>query len=313
MNANSKPLAPTINSWLDNATTQLSAVGIPTARLDAELMLSHQLQQSRTWLIAHQNDNIIDLNTLENASKLLEKRLHRVPIAYITNHKEFYNRSFFVNESVLIPRPESETIIELLEDLLETFEEDVAASQPSATGVQPRRAASEKEEGSSSRIKLLDIGTGSGALGITTKLEFPHVSVTVSDISEEALRVARKNAKVLGATPLRYAQSDLLEHWLSHSNPKKFDIIVANLPYVDHEWERSPETDHEPALALFADDHGLALIKKCMQQASILTSVGGYLLLEADPEQHSEIQTLGAMLGFTTHSVVDYIVVLKRT
>lgn len=284
MNVNSKQTTATqtVNLWLFAATEALKAAEIPTPRLDAELILAHAQKVNRTWLIAHQNDNITDLKVLDNASKLLAKRIRRVPIAYLTNHKEFYNRSFFVNESVLIPRPESEMIIELLKDLVTTDQ------------------------------RLLDVGTGSGALGITAKLEFPALSVTISDVSEDALTIARKNASRLGAKPIRFVQSDLLEHWHSHEKPKKFDIIVANLPYVDTSWERSPETNHEPSLALFAEDHGLALIKKCVQQASTLTSVGGYLILESDPEQHENIIQF-ASEHFSHTETKDYIIVLQKS
>ncbi len=272
----------TITEWLTTTTDEFSKIGISLPRLDAELILCHVLGESRTWLIAHANDNITDVKTLENASKLLAKRLERVPIAYLTNRKEFYNRSFFVDESVLIPRPESETIIELLKELVKT----------------PNK-------------RLLDVGTGSGALGITAKLELPDLSVTVSDISEDVLAVARKNAKLLSAKPIRFVGSDLLEHWLSHENPQKFDIIVANLPYVNPSWEQSPETAHEPALALYAKDNGMELIKKCVQQASSINTVNGYLLLEADPEQHDEIIRY-AHVYFTHIETRDYIIVLQK-
>ncbi len=274
---------PTINSWLSDATSRLKDGGVASSRLDAELILCHTLGQSRTWLIAHANDNISDPKTLESASKLLAKRLRRVPIAYLTNHKEFYNRSFFVDESVLIPRPESETIIEVLKKLVKT----------------PNQ-------------RLLDVGTGSGALGITAKLEIPDLTVTISDISEDALDVARKNAKSLSAKPIRFVQSDLLEHWLSHENPKKFDIILANLPYVNPSWEQSPETAHEPSLALYAKDNGMELIKKCVQQASSITTVNRYLLLEADPEQHDEIIRY-AHEYFRHIETRDYIIVLQKS
>jgi release factor glutamine methyltransferase len=277
----------TISEWVTAGSTQLSKAGISTSRLDAELLLAYQLERSRTWLIAHRNDNIDDLNVLENASKLLKKRLNRIPLAYITSHKEFYNRSFFVDTSVLIPRPESETIIELLKDLIMHSEE--------------------------APTRLLDVGTGSGCLGITAKLEIPSISVTLSDISTDALTVARQNASELKAD-VNFVQSDLLtafsniEHRASSTS---FDIIIANLPYVDRAWERSPETDHEPALALFAEDHGLELIKKCIQQARTLTSVNGYILLEADPEQHNEIIQFAAS-DFRHVETRGYVVLLQK-
>lgn len=275
----------TISEWISLAATSFLKAGISAARLDAEILLAHALGQSRTWLIAHQNDNIDDAKALENANKLLAKRLERVPVAYLTNHKEFYSRSFFVDESVLIPRPESETIIDLLKSIIDTNDKN---------------------------LRLLDAGTGSGCLGITAKLEFSTLSVTLSDISEDALAVARKNAKSLGAKPIRFVQSDLLRHWLSHGSPKKFDIIVANLPYVDRSWERSPETDREPSVALFANDGGLELIKKCIQQASVLTSDSGFLILESDPAQHHAIIGFAKLHGFRRTTTQDYVVVLQR-
>ena len=309
MNANLKQITPpTINSWLLRATSQLSDAGVPSARLDAELLLAHSLKQSRTWLIAHQNDNITDVKALENASKLLTKRLQRVPVAYLTNHKEFYNRSFFVDESVLIPRPESEMIIDVIKSVLGTGK--LIEMRPAdSVAIEDSRVERVKP---STTLRILDIGTGSGCLGVTAKLEMPSLSVTVSDISDDALNVARKNARALGAKPIRFVQSDLLEHWLSHHSPKKFDIIMANLPYVNPEWQQSPETVHEPSLALYANDNGLELIKKCIQQASKITSVSGYLILEADPEQHAAIIATGTLHGFKKYRIDDYIVTLQR-
>jgi release factor glutamine methyltransferase len=279
----------TIKDWIDNSAPQIASAGISSSRLDAELILAHALGVNRSWVIAHGSDDI-NAHALKNADKLLARRLVHVPVAYLTNSKEFYGRSFIVDESVLIPRPESETLIDLL---LQIY----------------RDGTKKKEEG---RRRILDVGCGSGCLGITAKLELPELSVTVADISEPALVVARKNARTLGAKPLRYVQSDLLTHWLSHDHPKQFDMIVANLPYVNPSWQRSPETDHEPALALFADDDGLSLIKKCIRQSRKILSDDGYLLLEADPCQHEAIVTYGKDNGFRMIKARDYAVVLQR-
>lgn len=316
MNANSKPLAPTIDRWLHQAKTALQQNGVLSARLDSELILSHVLNKSRTWLIAHQNDTIIDLKVLENASKLLEDRLNRIPLAYITHKKEFYGREFFVNQSVLIPRPESETMVDVLKELVESFEEEVTDQLGSL--IEMRSAASVASEDSRiervnpARRRFLDVGTGSGCLGITAKLEFPQLSVTVSDISKAALTVARKNARILKATPISFIQSDLLEHWLSQTKHPKFDVIIANLPYVSSKWEQSPEIAHEPSLALYARDNGMALIKKCIQQSRGILSQNGILLMEADPCQHQEILDFADNIGFSVCSQPqDYIISLQ--
>jgi release factor glutamine methyltransferase len=239
-----------ISFWLTQATSHLAATGIPSARLDAELILSHTLRKGRTWLRAH-DDELLDARTQEIADARLALRLDRVPVAYIIGHKEFYGRRFTVTTSTLIPRPESEAIIELLGEL------EIKDS-----------------------MRLVDVGTGSGCLGITAKLEHPALDVTLIDTSAHALAVAKKNAAALNAD-VTFLKSDLLSGY-----PFTADIILANLPYVDPEWQRSPETDHEPSLALFAKDNGLALIKKLIDQSHTKLSKGGYILIEADRRQH---------------------------
>lgn len=239
-----------IDSWLTAAIRQLLEAGIPSARLDAELILSHTLRKGRTWLHAH-GDDTLDPRQKEIANARLDLRLERVPLAYIVGHKEFYGRRFDVSTATLIPRPESEAMIELLSDL------------PLPSGAQ-----------------LVDIGTGSGCLGITAKLEHPLFHVTLIDVDTHALVVAQKNAKKL------QAEVDTLKSNLLAEYPRTPDVILANLPYVDPEWERSPETHHEPSLALFAEDNGLKLIKQLIDQAKTRLAPGGYLLLEADRRQH---------------------------
>lgn len=246
-----------IKDWLTEATRQLAGAGIGTAKLDAEIILTHTLKQTRTYLHAH-DDNLLDVRHLEIANARLDLRLDRVPIAYIIGHKEFYGRLFRVTPSVLIPRPESEAIIASLKHLL-----------PSLPADAPKR--------------LVDVGTGSGCLGITAKLEFPQLEVTLVDTSRHAIKVAEDNAKRLGAD-VSSLKSDLLTQY-----PFSANIILANLPYVDPEWQRSPETEHEPALALFADQHGLALINKLLPQAARNLTSGSLLILEADPVQHATI------------------------
>lgn len=275
-----------IRSWLNNAAVQLEAAGISSARLDAEVLLAYTLKKPRSWLIAHQMD-ALDEKITSQVNSYLERRKKREPIAYITGSKEFYGREFAVTPDVLIPRPESETIVDLVKDLIQK--------------VYPSQS-----------LRLLDVGTGTGCLGISCKLGCPQLYVTVSDISLAALQIARKNAYRLQAKPIRYVQSDLLEHWLHHKSPKPFDIVIANLPYVDQNWQRSPETDYEPTLALFSDNGGLELIKKCIRQAAKITSVEGFLLLEADPCQHAEIISYAAQHGFTAHNKIDYCVALRR-
>lgn len=266
-----------IHEWISSATKQLTVADINTARLDAELILSHTLKKPRTWLHMYRDEELSD-RYIEIAEARLLLRLDRVPLAYIIGHKEFYGRRFYVTPSVLIPRPESEAIIEALKEYVTPDD----------------------------KKQLIDVGTGSGCLGITAKLELPNLDVSLVDISRHALTVAAKNAAALDCD-VTISRSDLLE-----SYPLQPDIILANLPYVDMTWERSPETNHEPREALFADDKGLYLIKKLIEQSGTRMPNGGLLFLEADPEQHSNIIAYGNLHGFKKHFLSDYCLVLIK-
>jgi len=249
----------TIADWLAEATRQLVFADIPSARLDAELLLAHTLRKPRTWLHGHGDETLSERHR-EIANARLDLRLDRVPVAYIIGHKEFYGRMFKVTTATLIPRPESESLIALLNEAL------------------PRNHSLLPEA-----LKVVDVGTGSGILGITAKLEHPELDVTLLDISRHALTVAQDNAATLNAE-VNTLQSDLLT-----SYPFIADVIIANLPYVNPEWERSPETNHEPAEALFATNNGLSLIFELLIQSKEKLAYGGKLILEADPEQHPAI------------------------
>lgn len=274
MNANSKLKTLKVRQWLRDTADQLAEVGIASALLDAEIILAHTLHKSRTWIHAHDDDEI-PLRLLEIANSRADLRLHRTPIAYIIGHKEFYSRTFTVTPSVLIPRPESESIITLLKKHL------------------PPHAK-----------RLIDIGTGSGCLGITAKLELPELHVTLSDISRYALTVAEKNAANLQAS-VDTRQSDLFM-----DVPGIFDVIIANLPYVDKTWERSPETNTEPELALFAKHGGLDLINKLIEQLPSYLTKPGLVLLEADPCQHPDIIAAANKIGLEHVETDGYAIAL---
>lgn len=276
MNENS-PLVMTINDWLSDATRQLTEAAIPSARLDAELLLSHTVRKPRTWLHGHGDENL-DPRQLEIARARLDLRLDRVPVAYIIGHKEFYGHTFKVTTATLIPRPESEDLIALLDQAVPKNER-LLAERP---------------------LRLIDVGTGSGSLGITAKLTYPELDVTLTDVSRHALMIAEENAQALHAG-VETLRSDLLAAY-----PFVADIIIANLPYVAIEWERSPETEHEPASALFANNHGLALIFSLLVQTKEKLALGGKLILEADPEQHPAIKKEAAKYGLVLHAQQGY-------
>lgn len=273
-----------VNDWLRRATAELTNVGISSAKLDAEIILAHTIRHPRTYLHAHGDEPLTD-RLREIADARLQLRLNRTPIAYIIGHKEFYGRRFLVTPATLIPRPESETIIELLKELTPPNQSLLEEPAP----------------------RLVDVGTGSGCLGITAKLELPELDVTLLDISQHALVVARTNADALQAK-VHTVKSNLLANY-----PFNADYILANLPYVDTAWERSPETNYEPALALFADDQGLSLIAKLLRQAPAHLKPGGLLLCEADPRQHPAIIKLAKQAGLSHRVTRNFIVCLQNS
>jgi release factor glutamine methyltransferase len=268
---------PAINHWLETATQELKTAGIPSARLDAEIILAHTLRKPRTFLHAHSDDSL-DPRQCEIADARLQLRIDRTPIAYIVGHKEFYGRQFKVTPSTLIPRPESEAIIHLLKKYSTTVADK----------------------------KLVDVGTGSGCLGITAKLEIPEFTVTLTDISRHALHVAEMNAAYHKAT-VSLIHGDLLARY-----PFSADIILANLPYVDEAWERSPETNHEPPEALFASAGGLHLINRLLYETKTQLADNGLIIIEADPRQHETITETAKKVGLKLLEAEGFIQVFQK-
>lgn len=287
MNEKSLQQAPltnlTIGEWLESSTNELKAIGISSARLDSELILSHTIREGRSYIHAHP-DEVLSTRHQEIAYARLQLRLDRVPVAYIIGHKEFYGRRFRVTTATLIPRPESEELIDLLKEAIPKNENLIAEETK----------------------RLVDVGTGSGILGITSKILFPELDVALVDISRYALKIAEENAKSMNA------QVELLYGDLLSPYPFKADYILANLPYVDRAWDRSPETEHEPSEALFAENGGLSLIFEIVEQTKDKLKTGGYLILEADPSQHKEIIGYAKQNGLLLQSAKTYGLLLQK-
>lgn len=245
-----------IADFLAISTKTLSEAGIASARLDSELILAHILRRSREWLLAHDTDTLTQ-SQQRQARQLLLQRTQRRPIAYLTGRRDFYGHSFLVNEQVLVPRPESEAILAILDELAQDHH----------------------------LRTVLDVGTGSGCLATSIKLAHPDLAVSACDISESALLVARRNAARLlpSGQQIKFYQSDLLNDLPTDS---RFDLIVANLPYLSPgQDDLSPELAYEPAIALYADDDGLSLIKQLITTAPAHLTPRGYLLLEMNANQ----------------------------
>ena len=198
------------------------------------------------------------------------------PKAYKEGVKDFYGRDFIVSPDVLIPRPETEMMVDMVLNL---------TGKAYLHGVKPALRVLSKD------LRVLEIGTGSGCIAITLALELPEAKVTACDISEKALAVAKENAKKFDAK-VKFIRSDLMD-----SVNGDFDIVVANLPYVDEEWEwlDHEALSHEPRVALFAKNHGLELIYKLIEQ--VAERKIKHLILEADPCQHEQVANFANKKG----------------
>lgn len=198
------------------------------------------------------------------------------PEAYKRGFQDFYGRDFIVSPAVLIPRPETEMMVDMVLNLV---------GKPYLPGVRPGQAKLPQN------LTIIDVGTGSGCIAITLKLELPEAKIIATDISKDALMVAKDNAKRFKAD-VEFLQSDLLD-----GVSIKPDLIVANLPYVDKDWEwlDTDSLSHEPGEALYADNHGLELIFELINQVE--ERGVSHLILEADPCQHEAIKEYATKKG----------------
>ena len=207
------------------------------------------------------------------------------------NKQDFYGRDFIISPDVLIPRPETEMIIDTVLNLV---------GKPFLPGVKPSEPQLPED------ITILDVGTGSGCIAITLDLLLPQAKIVATDVSDKALKIARKNASELG-TEVEFLQSDLLK------NVKvKPGLIVANLPYVDENWDwvDKEALSKEPALALYAKDGGLKLIFKLIDQ--VAEREVHHLVLEADPCQHERITSYAKKKGLALRETRGFILYLSE-
>jgi release factor glutamine methyltransferase len=235
------------------------------SRLEAELLTAHGLGKSREWLYAHGNETL-DESLNERISALLQRRLAGEPIAYILGQREFYGRDFTVGPAVLIPRPETELVIELA---LQKLTPDVH--------------------------RVIDVGTGSGCIALTLAAERPAWEVTAVDLSADALAVCVGNARRLELERVRTLESDLL----SKVSGERFAAIVSNPPYVA---AGDPHLDQgdlrfEPACALSAGANGMAVIERLTEQAQAVLEPPGWLIVEHGHDQGPAVRALMAACG----------------
>jgi release factor glutamine methyltransferase len=229
------------------------------------------LHKDRSWILAHPEYELTS-GQFRKLDRKLDRRAKHVPLAYIRGFTEFYGRKFKVNRHVLEPRPESETMIELLLKLK-----------------LPKNPA------------IADIGTGNGAIGLTAALEIPGSRVDLYEISSGALAVAKHNTH-LHELHLHARKMNLLSRPL-----RPYDALLCNLPYVPDHWQINQAALAEPKIAIFGGPDGLDLYRKLFKQLHRFTWKPSYVLTEALPPQHQDLTKVAADYGFAQHSSQDFI------
>jgi release factor glutamine methyltransferase len=235
---------------------------IPAPQLTAEVLLAHAVGRDRAWLYAHSDEELREVWWI-HYGRYLHQRIQGAPTQHITGRQEFYGREFRVTPDVLIPRPETEHLIE-------------AALRVAA-------------------LRILDVGTGSGAIAVTLALE-SKARVTAADISIAALRVAAENARCLGAE-VRLVAGDLVSAFADRS----FDLIVSNPPYVPESESLPREVrEHEPQVALYGGTDGLDVYRRLIPDAARVLEPGGRLIMELGYRSAEAVRTMLADWGDVT-------------
>ena len=244
-----------IGTALADGTEQLRRVS-DSPRLDTELMLARALDVPRSYLFAHPEDSL-DPAALERFSTAVERRVNGMPIAYITGEKEFWSMILIVSPATLVPRPETEVLVDQALQRIPQAE----------------------------NISVLDLGTGSGAIALVIARERPHCDVTATDVSDAALAVARENANRHALPNIEFLCGD----WTAPVADRLFDLIVTNPPYVPSDDPDLENLKYEPQLALAAGDDGLDAIRRISVEAKSVIRKGGALLIEHGANQKEEL------------------------
>lgn len=258
-----------LDAWLRDAArrlTQTLALNAGEARLEARILLGRALGVERVWLVAHGGD-VLPATGCAVAEALLARRLQGEPVAYLLGEREFYGRPFAVSPAVLIPRPETELLV------------DAALARLPENG------------------RALDLGTGSGCLALTLALERPDCAVTAVDQSPQALAVARGNGQHLGARHVQWLEGDWFAPLAAH---QRFHVIVSNPPYIEADDPHLAQGDvrFEPRHALAAGADGLDDLRRLIAVAPAHLEPGGWLLLEHGWNQGEACRTRLTQAGF---------------
>lgn len=256
----------TLNDALISATAQLKRHS-PTPALDAQVLLAHALHQGRTYLVAHAKD-ALDVDQLDRFGQLVEQRTRGVPVAYITGTQEFWSLPLMVTGDTLIPRPETELLVELALEKIPVGKDCIIA----------------------------DIGTGSGAVALAIASERKNVHVIATDPSPAALDVARGNARALDINNIEFAEGEGLQPLVGRT----LDLIVSNPPYVAENDAHLDEGDvrFEPSTALVAGIDGLDVIRQLVREGPAYLESGGWLMIEHGYDQETAMEGLFNQAGY---------------
>ncbi|MEQ1488288.1 MAG: peptide chain release factor N(5)-glutamine methyltransferase [Methylotenera sp.] len=295
----------TIQSTLLTSSAQL---GTDEAKLEAQLLLQHVLKVNRAWLIAHENDTLqASIHAVFEA--LLNRRLNGEPMAYILGYREFYGLALMVTADTLIPRPDTETLVEAaLGKILQltppppSFPRKRESMLNLNSKMDSRFRENDEVDGDDEgalahEITVLDLGTGSGAIALAIAKNRPQTNVTAVDASKAALEIAKKNAQNLNITNVQFILSNWFEA-LAHSH---FDVIVSNPPYIEQNDTHLTQGDlrFEPNSALASGADGLDDIRKIIDNCLVHLKPQGWLMLEHGYNQAEAVADLMATIGLT--------------
>lgn len=250
----------TINEALEFGRKQLKRAGIESSRIDASLLLAKVLDMPRANVLAHLEDEL-DAQVASDYIELINERAKRRPLVHLTNTREFYGIDLYINEDVLTPRIETEKMVEF------------------AIKHVPQHG------------KLIDIGTGSGAIAIAIKTHRPDLEVWATEVTDEALAVARRNIETL-KLDIKLVKSDLFD-----TISQTFDAVATNLPYLQNDADLMPEVQKEPAVALFGGDDGLDIYRRFLKELPAHLNTAGYLFTECDPWQQESLKAEAAKIN----------------
>jgi release factor glutamine methyltransferase len=287
-----------IRAALKEAIARLRAANTPSHTLAAELLLMHALGCDRTWLYTHP-EHLLDPLAVDEYFALIARRTAGEPTQYLTGKQEFWALEFEVTPDVLIPRPETEHVVEVALERLG-----------------PRGIKINFHTGAPSpQLRVADVGTGSGCLAVALAHELPHAEIFATDISAPALTVAKRNAaRHAVAGLIHFEQGDLLENHLHES--RLFDLIVSNPPYVArNEAAQLPREvrDHEPDFALFPGPTGVEIYARLIEQAGSLLRPDGILVLELGHDSANHVRAIfAAASGWKNISLTNDLASIPR-